>query len=34
MLWLLPFAALGRCRNLQLATILLTAYTLVIAIPF
>lgn len=34
MLWLLPFAALGRCRNLQIATILLTAYTLVVAIPF
>ena len=34
LLWLLPFAALGRCRNLQIATILLTAYTLVIAIPF
>lgn len=34
LLWLLPFAALGRCRGLQIATIILTAYTLVIAIPF
>ncbi len=34
LLWLLPFAALGKCRGLQIATILLTAYTLVIAIPF
>lgn len=34
LLWLLPFAALGKCRGLQLATIILTAYTLVIAIPF
>ncbi|MGK2879083.1 MAG: glycosyltransferase family 87 protein [Solirubrobacterales bacterium] len=34
LLWLLPFAALGRCRNLQIATVLLAAYTLVIAIPF
>ncbi|MGH2960073.1 MAG: hypothetical protein ACRDKE_10745, partial [Solirubrobacterales bacterium] len=34
LLWLLPFAALGKCRGLQIATIALTAYTLVIAIPF
>jgi hypothetical protein len=34
LLWLLPFAALGKCRGLQIATIVLTAYTLVIAIPF
>lgn len=34
LLWLLPFAALGKCRGLQIATIILTAYTLVIAIPF
>jgi hypothetical protein len=34
LLWLLPFAALGKCRRLQIATIILTAYTLVIAIPF
>lgn len=34
MLWLLPFAALGKCRGLQIATIVLTAYTLAIAIPY
>jgi alpha-1,6-mannosyltransferase len=34
LLWLLPFAAIGRDRRLQLAAVLLTAYTLVIAIPF
>lgn len=34
LLWLLPFAALGRCRNLQIATVVLCAYTLAIAIPF
>lgn len=34
LLWLLPFAALGRCRNLQIAAVIFCAYTLVIAIPF
>lgn len=34
MLWLLPFAALSRDRRLQIASIALTAYSLVIAIPF
>ncbi|MBJ7458950.1 MAG: polyprenol phosphomannose-dependent alpha 1,6 mannosyltransferase MptB [Thermoleophilaceae bacterium] len=34
LLWLLPFAALGRCKKLQVATVILTAYTLAIAIPF
>jgi alpha-1,6-mannosyltransferase len=34
LLWLLPFAALGKCRGLQIATIALTAYTLAIAIPY
>ncbi|MBI2691597.1 MAG: DUF2029 domain-containing protein [Solirubrobacterales bacterium] len=34
LLWLLPFAALGKCRGLQIATIALTAYSLIIAIPF
>lgn len=34
LVWLLPFAALGRCRSLQIATVLFCAYTLAIAIPF
>lgn len=34
LLWLLPFAALGRSRNLQIASVVFCAYTLVIAIPF
>lgn len=33
-LWLLPFAALARDARLRAATIVLTAYMLVIAIPF
>ena len=34
LLWLLPFAALARDRALQIATIVFSGYTLVIAIPF
>ena len=32
-IWLLPFAAVARCRRLMIATVLLCAYMLVIAVP-
>lgn len=34
LLWLLPFAALGRDHRLQIASVVFCAYTLVIAVPF
>lgn len=34
LLWLLPFTAIARDRNLTIASIVFAAYTLVIAIPF
>jgi alpha-1,6-mannosyltransferase len=34
LLWLLPFAALGRDHRLQVASVIFCAYTLVIAVPF
>jgi hypothetical protein len=34
LLWLLPFAALGKDARLQVASVVFCAYTLVIAIPF
>lgn len=34
LLWLLPFAALGRSRALVIATVIFAAYTMAIAIPF
>lgn len=33
LLWLLPFTAIARDRNLTVASVLFTAYTLIIAIP-
>ena len=32
-IWLLPLAAVARCRRLMVATVLLCAYMLVIAVP-
>lgn len=34
LLWLLPFAALGKSRALVIATVIFAAYTMAIAIPF
>ena len=34
LLWLFPFAAVSRSRNLQIATMIFATYALVIAIPF